>query len=114
MYEMFYINEYPIKIQVACKHCASKGYIDKNCNRCNGKGVHNKTKLIWKVQNKLYKIDKIDRDSNEGELRYWEDMSSYFEEKSKRMHFTKQDAQKECTMRNIQKYGVDFVKQYCF
>jgi DnaJ-class molecular chaperone len=112
MYEMYMIQEYPLKIQVTCKKCSDKGYINKNCSSCNGKGLHYKTLSIWKTRPRIKTIDKIDRDSKTNELRYWEDMSCFFEESSKYIHFNKKDADRECKNRNIEKYGLEFYKQY--
>lgn len=112
MYKMYLIKEYPFKIQVPCQHCSDRGYINKTCNACNGKGIHNKTLTIYKVGERVKDIDKIDRDSETGDLRYWEDMSCYFPERLHLIHFNIKDARSECSKRNIEKYGIDFYRQY--
>lgn len=112
MYEMYVIQEYPFKTQVACEKCSSKGYINKKCPSCNGKGLHYKTLSVWKVRPRTKTIDKIDRDSKTKELRYWEDMSCFYEDNSKLIHFNNKDAKRECDERNIGKSGLDFFKQY--
>ena len=112
MYTMYSIKEVPFKIQVPCQRCSDNGYINKNCATCNGKGIHNKMLPIRKVRERANEIVKIDRDSGTGELRYWEDMSCFYYESSLLIHFNKRDAIKECDKRNIEKYGIDFFKQY--
>lgn len=111
MYITYLIKEKPFKIQVPCKHCSDKGYINKSCQACNGKGIHNKTFSSYVVRERDMEIVKIDRDVN-GELRYWEDMSCYFEEKSKLIHFSRKDAKIECDKRNIGTFGTEFFRQY--
>ena len=110
MCKMYRIKEFPLKIQVSCEKCSAKGYIAENCYSCNGKGIHNKTLLVYAVR--PYEIVKIDRDSKTRELRYWEDESCYFDEDLHLIHFTIKDALAESKKRNIEKYGLEFVKQY--
>ena len=112
MYIMYSIREKPFKIQVPCRNCAEKGYINKSCQACNGKGIHNKIFIAYKVNEREEKIEKIDREDKTGELRYWEDSSNFFYESSKLIHFNKEDAKTECDKRNIEKYGIEFYKQY--
>lgn len=109
--EMYRIRQEEVRIKVPCSRCAEKGIVDKTCNKCGGKGVHHKTILVWKVAPKTVTVDKIDRSSKnsyyhgtqttyEGGLRYWTGMSEFYNEENKRLHFTKEDAQKECNRRN--------------
>ena len=123
MYEMYRIREVKIKIKTPCLSCAGKGYIDKKCTKCGGNGLHNKTINMWVVYSKKIQIEKIDRGSQDsiykgilltrkGELRYWEDSSCYVNEDSKLLHFTKEDAIRECEERNLEKYGEEFYSQY--
>lgn len=124
-YNMFKIFQKDMKIKVVCDSCYSRGYIDTGCYKCGGKGTRNKTIQIWKY--KRYDIEKIDRVSSdhcikekgtiikEGELRYWIDNYSYFVESEKLIHFTKQDAIKECVRRNKEKHApllyMDVIKE---
>ena len=112
VYIMYSITEKSFKIQVPCKHCADKGYINKSCQACNGKGIHNKSFAVYEVNHRDKEIVKIDRESKTGELRYWEDMSCFYYESSKRIHFNKLDAKIECSKRNIEKFGEEFYRQY--
>lgn len=96
---MYRIKLEDYKIQVVCENCYKRGEVDINCHKCGGKGVHNKTKQKWIVNKYLFPVDKIDRDEN-GNLRYWEDLSSYYEEDSKLVHFNYKDAINECNRRN--------------
>lgn len=96
---MYRIKLEDYKIQIVCEHCYWNGQVNKLCNKCGGKGIHNKTKQQWVVCKHSQPIDKIDRDKD-GDLRYWEDMSSFYEESSKLIHFTYKDALNECKRRN--------------
>jgi DnaJ-class molecular chaperone len=109
--EMYRIRMEKIKIKVPCERCSEKGIVDKNCHKCGGNGVHNKTIKVWKVSPRtetIYKIDRNDKDSYyhgiqtayEGGLRYWISASEYFNEENRCLHFNKSDAQKECDRRN--------------
>ena len=97
--EMYHIKLQDYKIKVVCNKCYNNGQVDEKCSQCGGKGVHNKTKQKWEVSEKLVSIDKIDRDED-GELRYWEDKSCFFNEMDKYLHFSYQDALNECKRRN--------------
>lgn len=112
MYKMYLIKEYPLKIKVVCDKCSQKGYIDKNCYSCHGKGIHNKTFMVWKIKEKKVIIDKINRDSKTKQLKYWTDLSCFYIDEDRLIHFTINDANKECHKRNVQKYGIEFAKQY--
>ena len=109
--EMYRIHQEEVRIKVPCEWCAKKGIVDKSCNRCGGKGVHNKIILVWKVARKTVTVNEIDRSPKnsyyhgtqttyEGGLRYWTSMSEFYNEEDKHLHFTKEDAQKECDRRN--------------
>jgi len=111
-YKMYSIKEQSLKIQVPCQKCFAKGFVDNNCHACNGKGVHNKTLIVWEVREKPTIVEKIDRESKTGELRYWTEIDCFYEESGKYIHFNKKDAQKECDKRNIEKYGLDIFKQF--
>jgi len=97
--EMYHIKLQDYKIKVVCNKCYNNGQVDEKCSQCGGKGIHNKTKQKWEVNKKLVSIDKIDRDED-GELRYWEDKSCFFNEMDKYLHFRYQDAKNECKRRN--------------
>lgn len=96
---MFLIKLQDYKIIVICERCFEKGYVDINCKQCGGKGTHNKTKQKWEVCKKTFYINRIDRDED-GIIRYWEDMSCFFRESDKLLHFTYRDAVNECKRRN--------------
>jgi hypothetical protein len=97
--KMYKIKLEDYKIQVVCENCYNKGFIDSKCHKCGGKGIHNKTKQKWVVHKYLETIDRIDRDNN-GNLRYWTDMSCFYSESNKIVHFTYKDALRECLRRN--------------
>ena len=97
--QMYHIKLQDYKIKVVCNKCYKNGQVDEKCSQCGGKGVHNKTKQKWEISKKLVSINKIDRDED-GELRYWEDKSCFFNEMDKYLHFSYQDAKNECKRRN--------------
>ncbi|PKM74776.1 MAG: hypothetical protein CVU92_04700 [Firmicutes bacterium HGW-Firmicutes-17] len=87
------------KVEVVCDYCHKLGFIKKSCHKCGGKGMHNKTLNEWAVSKYQCEIRKIDRDEN-GTLRYWDGLHSFYYEDTKLLHFTKEDAIKECERRN--------------
>lgn len=97
--QMYRIKMNDYKVSIVCDHCYSNGEVDIHCKQCGGKGVHNKTKQRWEVHHRLEDINKINRDEN-GEIRYWTDMSCFFSESDNFLHFTKEDAMIECNKRN--------------
>lgn len=111
--EMYKIRKEDMKIKVPCERCSEKGVIDKDCQRCGGNGIHNKTIKVWKVAPRTVTVERIDRSSKdgfyrgiqttyEGGLRYWTGASEFFNEDDKYLHFNKNDAQKECDRRNVE------------
>ena len=109
--EMYKIREEDMKIQVPCERCLEKGIIDHTCSKCGGKGVHSKTIKVWKVAPKTVTVEKIDRSdvdkfygsfqtSYKNGLRYWTSLNDYYNEVNMFLHFTKDEAQKECDKRN--------------
>lgn len=110
--EMYKIREVDMKIQVPCERCLEKGIIDHTCSKCGGKGVHSKTIKVWKVASKTVTVEKIDRSdvdkfygsfqtSYKNGLRYWTSLNDYYNEANMFLHFTKDEAQKECDTRNV-------------
>lgn len=49
--------------------------------------------------------------NKEGSLRYWTNSVDFYTEDSKMVHFIAKDADKECSRRNIERYGIEFCKQ---
>lgn len=110
--EMYKIREEDMKIQVPCERCLEKGIIDHACSKCGGKGIHSKTIKVWKVAPKTVTVEKIDRSdvdkfygsiqtSYKNGLRYWTGLNDYYNEANMYLHFTKDEAQKECDTRNV-------------
>jgi len=97
--QMYQIKLQDYKIKVVCNKCYRNGQVDEKCTQCGGKGIHNKTKQKWEVSKNPIIIDKINRDED-GELLYWEDMSCFFRESDKLLHFSHKDALNECKRRN--------------
>lgn len=109
--EMYKIREEEITIKVPCESCYEKGMVVHDCHKCGGKGIHNKTIKVWKVARKTVTIEKISRGgsnqfyhgkqtSYDGGLQYWTGSSEFYNEHDLYLHFTKEDAQKECDKRN--------------
>lgn len=109
--EMYKIREEEVTIKVPCESCYKKGMVVHDCHKCGGKGVHNKTIKVWKVARKTVIVEKIRRGgsdqfyhgkqtSYDGGLQYWTGNSEFYNEHDLYLHFTKEDAQKECDKRN--------------
>ncbi|WP_313069901.1 hypothetical protein [Lacrimispora sp.] len=109
--EMYRIREEEMKIQIPCERCLAKGIIDRTCSKCGGKGVHNKTIKAWEVAPKTVTVEKIDRSSNDNffrgiqtsyknGLRYWTSHYDFYNEADMYLHFTMNEAQRECDKRN--------------
>lgn len=96
--EMYRIRQDSIKLHVPCHLCVSAGVIIENCHACNGKGWHNKTFPYWIISKRTTTIERIDKD--EHGYRFWTGPSEYFPEENHIVHFTKDEAQKECDLRN--------------
>lgn len=109
--EMYKIKEEEVTIKVPCEACYKKGMVVYDCHKCGGKGIHNKTIKVWKVARKTVTMEKINRGksdqlyhgkqtSYDGGLQYWTGDSEFYNENDLYLHFTKEDAQKECDKRN--------------
>lgn len=109
--EMYKIRQQKVVIKVPCEACCANGAVDDDCFKCGGKGVHKKTLILWKVAPRTETIYNINRTfsesyyggipvSYEEDLRYWTDMSVYYDDKDRLIHFTIKDAQRECEKRN--------------
>lgn len=99
---MYRIKTKDQRIRVVCEHCHKAGYVRPTCNACGGNGARNKTIHHWTVVEDT--VCFIDRDED-GDLRYWTDLSNYFPESRRLIHFTYDDAKKEATKRNEQENG---------
>ena len=110
--EMYRIREEEMKIKVPCERCLDKGIINRICSKCGGKGVHSKTIKIWKVAPRTVAVEKIDRSSSDNfyksvqtsyknGLRYWTGQYDFYNEADMYLHFTRNEAQKECDRRNV-------------
>lgn len=97
---MYRIREERIKLQVPCKTCWNAGILIENCYTCNGKGWHYKHFPYWRIAKKTTTVERIDREHHDGPYRFWTSKSEYFPESSKILHFTVDDAQHECNIRN--------------
>lgn len=93
--EMYKIEEHAIKYPKVCENCYSLGYVDSKCSQCGGKGVINKSKKIWEVCKYKEKISYIT-----GDVKYWTAYSDYYSSRSKIVHFSQEDAERECSIRN--------------
>ena len=102
--KMYLLKRDSNKFVVTCNKCHERGYVDLKCTECGGKGVRFKTVEKWIVRN--IDIEEINRDS-EGNIIYWTDSWSFFNENDRLIHFTKKDAQKECERRNGELANLD-------
>lgn len=109
--EMYRIRKEEMKFKVPCESCLEKGMVDGTCPKCGGKGIHSKTIKVWKVAPKTVTVEKIDRSSSDSfykgvqtsyknGLRYWTGQNDFYNDAEMYMHFTKNEAQKECNKRN--------------
>lgn len=109
--EMYKIREEDMKIQIPCDRCLEKGIIDRICSKCGGKGLHNKTIKVWNIAPKTVTVEAISRGTKDpfhrniqtsftDGLRYWTSSSEFYNEADLYLHFTKDDAQRECDKRN--------------
>lgn len=112
-YDMYLVKEVPEIIKVTCKFCTRNGIVNKNCKTCNGDGIHNKVTIFRKVETiKIKKIKRCKKDiylwktmkeeSRIGELLYYIDDVKFYSERSKKIHFTFDDAQDECNRLNME------------
>lgn len=109
--EMFRIKASNLRIRIPCGRCLSKGIIDDLCVNCGGKGIHYRTIKVWEAESEAVSIEKIDRSHKDefykgiqvqykNGLRYWEDSYTFYNDKDGYLHFTREEALKECVVRN--------------
>lgn len=97
MYDMFKIKEGNNKYVRTCGRCTEKGYVDLKCTACGGKGVRFSTTSLWTIEKvEIVKINRL----KSGVLAFWVDNSTLYTEDAKLLHFTYEDAQRECDKRN--------------
>ena len=96
--KMYLIKQNNHTVLIPCESCLEFGEVRDYCNKCGGKGVYKKTKQKWEVMKQLEEIEEITF-SDYGS-KYWTDYCSYWEEESKRVFFTIEEAQIECDKRN--------------
>lgn len=99
--KMYKITLKDYKATVVCEQCYKNGEIKSFCDECGGKGIHNKTKQRWELEQRLTEVVKIDKDE-EGYLRYWTDKTSFYSDTRGQgcLFFNKEDALKTCKERN--------------
>lgn len=76
--EAFILRKVTKKKVVTCRKCTERGRVLPCCPECGGKGVHNKSYQCWEVNPRKIDIEKIDRDPENGQIRYWTGYSEYF------------------------------------
>lgn len=115
--EMYRIKLKDVKVKVPCESCYKKGIVDVRCPKCAGIGTHKKTVKAWAVTKKketVVAINRAEEDAfykgvqiqHKGELRYWINTSEFYQETEKVLHFSENDAQKECDRRNEKIAGI--------
>ena len=98
--KLFRIYERDSKIQIPCAKCLKAGQVIDLCNKCGGRGVHNKTKSSWEVAKEMVEITKVDLDVDTRHTRYWTSRDEFFPGESNLVHYLKSQAQEECDKRN--------------
>lgn len=109
--EMYRISLRDYKTTVVCERCYKNGTVSSKCDKCGGKGTHQKTVKRWEICFHTENVKNIDRASKdsfykqfqtgyEGGLRYWVSNNDYFNEEDRLLHFSKADAEEECNRRN--------------
>jgi hypothetical protein len=63
-----------------CPACYAKGEVIDDCHKCHGAGVINSKTIRYNVVARPIEIVKIDRDTETGIIRYWENQSEFFYE----------------------------------
>lgn len=80
MFSMFVLRPYTKKHRVVCPACVERGEVLDICPICHGSATKGKTLNQYYVKDKPIVIERIDRDSETGILRYWEDKSNFYYE----------------------------------
>ena len=107
---MFILYKKPLKYKVICEKCKERGWVDENCYKCGGHGIRNRTNYIWDY--KPIEIERIDRESFSGDLRYWEDNDNFYLESNRLIQPSERDAKRECERRNERDNGEEFCKKF--
>jgi hypothetical protein len=63
-----------------CPACYAKGEVIDDCHKCHGAGVINSKTIRYNVVARPVEIVKVDRDPDNGVIRYWENQSEFFYE----------------------------------
>lgn len=63
---------------VVCERCHRAGQVIMHCHECGGKGTHLKSYQCYEVNPHMVEIVKVDRDPDNGKLRWWTSMSDFF------------------------------------
>lgn len=63
-----------------CSVCYAKGEVADDCHKCHGSGVIKSKTIRYNVVARPIEIVKIDRDTETGIIRYWENQSEFFYE----------------------------------
>ena len=61
-----------------CPTCAARGEVVDSCPTCHGTATKKYRTVQYYVQDRPVQIVKIDRDPENGVLRYWENSSDYY------------------------------------
>jgi hypothetical protein len=77
---MFVLRPTEKKFTTVCPACAKRGEVLSSCRTCYGAGIKKKSIPQYYIQNKPIEIDCIDRDPENGVLRYWESSCEFFYE----------------------------------
>jgi hypothetical protein len=74
---MYSLGRMEKKFMAVCPACAKRGEVIDDCRTCHGNGTIRKRALQYYVRTSPIEIVKVDRDPQNGILRYWEDKSNF-------------------------------------
>lgn len=77
---MFVLRPTEKKLTVVCPTCVQRGEVVSNCRTCHGTGTKKKSIQQYYVQDRPIEIVCVDRDPENGILRYWENTCEFFHE----------------------------------
>lgn len=77
---MFVLRPTSKKHKTVCPACAERGEVISSCYLCHGSAIKSANIPQYYVQERPIEIRHVDRDPENGVLRYWEDASNFFYE----------------------------------
>ena len=78
--KMIRLKPIETKKKRVCPACYSRGEVITDCHKCHGTGTINSKTIRYSVATYPVEITRVDRDPNNGIIRYWENQSEFFYE----------------------------------